>query len=529
MTKKMKAARLVPLLFAIPAASLFPLSSCGLTQPWDFDRSTKHGTEINYCLLIGQNDHSDSIERTRSTRAALNTLDTSEATKTRTKDNPNIAEPIQGHITFDNPIDPTKKHTFVVNEIEHMEQKSMAGNPWDSITANNNASTWIAKHGHNITFFVSNNDAMAEGAMWASNWIKGMPIFGYDANATTLQWVNAGNITGTVDQNASIQASAAMMILRNMLEDRDEYWTEPYGVKGNGFGSPTYNPTYRGFVFPNSKNDEEEEKYKYGRVNGSLLSPIVFDYKEKGSKEENRQILSLSTAIAKIQGGGQDYLYNNIGQYMKKDGSAKEPKDMFDQFTQVNDITKQTSVHYEICQTYCNKAEAFLMSTLKPYFREYGKRLRINIDEIEGDGNGEELVINQVRSRSDKYDAFLINMSKTTSTLQYVLDLAKKAYNYENAKVGPIKRKVFKDWGWNDDPNWAGWDKWEERLDTPLIFFNRQPHTDDGELDYDIMNNHFFKYTYFVGVDAKAGGDVQGKLIQYAIQTWYEKWAKQNI
>ena len=69
----------------------------------------------------------------------------------------------------------------------------------------------------------------------------------------------------------------------------------------------------------------------------------------------------------------------------------------------------------------------------------------------------------------------------------------------------------------------GGWKKWEDRLNTPVIFWNKQPLTVKGKVDTSIVNNKFFKYTYYVGVDNVIGGQVQGELIRGYLDYLYLK------
>lgn len=534
----MKARKITPLLvITTPLLTTTLTTSCSLFQGtnWSWLDTTKDNTVINYCLLIGQNDHTDSQMRTHGTRKALGTLDTEAAKKPGY--NANTTDPVQGHITLykdGNPDAPFYKE-FVVNEIEHMEQKSMGGASWDPITANATASTWIAKHGNDITFFVSNNDAMAEGAYWASNWIKGLPIFGYDANSSTLQWVNDGGITGTVDQSPSNQAAAAMMMIRNMYDDKKLFWENGFKPEeANDFGAENYNPTYKGF---------KESHDKFGYVDDKYFTQRKDEKTGKTGILANRELKSRSTAITHIEKVAKYYWddsqLTDIGNFILPDGkTAKQPKDMFDQFTHINKVTKEEN-KINICHTYSNRSEAFLIATMKPYFNEYASRLWIEPDAIEGDGTDETIILNQIKSRQKKYDAFLICLTKTTSAWQYVLDLSKIAFDTES-KTGLSSGKTLKDaktqalkdlypgkygssyeWKWNNDPNWQGWDNWEERLDTPLIFWIREPSNADGSVDNNTLFNKFFKYTYYIGADSQHAGETQGKLITSVINQWY--------
>ena len=491
----------------------FIATSCSIFTDKYFDwmKSTKNNSEINYCLLIGQNEHSDSIERTRYTRQALDTRDA----KTEINGNANLGIPKIGHLKLN---DPEKKHTmdydpdvptkeFKVTEIEHMEQKSLAGVVWDSITANGSASTWISKHGDKITMFISNNDGMAEGALFASNWIKKLPLFGYDANTTTLRFVTKGDIMGTVDQNAAAQTSAAYLMIRNILEDLE--------TGANEVNTTAYIPTNRGF---NGKRKPTAygvyiDGYDTGMgTKEGIVNPVEnederfvnnFDL----SKTDGRhQVLSKSIAIDET----------NIDTFVDEKGKVLEPNKLAwsdDGYVHKTENYKIPEKKYTIIHVYNNAAEVYLQGTMKNYYSNYDDELGLVINKIDGDGIDEQKIFTQLDGAcaSNKFDAFLINMVTTTDGPTFVDRLA----TYAAKKEGKT-------------PPSGGWDKWEDRFKTPLIFWNKQPQTIDGNVDIATMNNKYFRYTYFVGVDAQYGGQEQGKMIVNYLNRQYIKSMKEN-
>ena len=101
---------------------------------WTWKSSTSDNTKINYCLLIGQIDHNDSMYRTRGIRQVLDTR----VEEKYQKDNYNLEGVKQGHIKLGEGT-PYEKE-FEVNELESLEQKSFSGSTWDPITANGTAS-----------------------------------------------------------------------------------------------------------------------------------------------------------------------------------------------------------------------------------------------------------------------------------------------------------------------------------------------------------------------------------------------------
>ena len=219
--------------------------------PWTWEKSTS-GFKINYCLLIGQIDHNDSMFRTRGVRQELDTRVEEQYQKT----NYNLEGVKQGHIKLGEGTEHERE--FEVNELESLEQKSFSGATWDPITANSTTATWINKHNEHLTLFVSNNDGMAEGAMKAYNWKKGMPIFGYDSNKSTLLLMNqeGASIKGTIDSNTVGQCLVTSVIIRNIHQASKsgkikEMWEKDH---------IPYNPIYEGFQYDDETYLTEAKK-----------------------------------------------------------------------------------------------------------------------------------------------------------------------------------------------------------------------------------------------------------------------------
>ena len=490
----------------------FIATSCSLFETFKYNwlTATNNNTEIRYCLLIGQNEHSDSIERTRYTREYLGTRDE----KTEINGNANLGTPKIGEITLPgNIMTNVAPKKFKVTELEHMEQKSLAGVVWDPITANTTTATWINKHGKKLTMIVSNNDGMAEGAMHAYNYVDKLPIFGYDANKTTLDLINecrttSSGIMGTVDQNAGPQTAAAFMIIRNILDDQ---LAKKEGKEDHGIGTTAYDPTSYGFSedSPNNRLGMYIKGWK-GEHDIGIVNPNGKDEHERSpnnmdlSKTDgNHEILSTSTAMD----------LTNVQDYLNEDGSAKGPNDLaWDEklgFVKKLDTYQKPTKEWEVCHVYNNAAEEYLQGTMAPYYEQFtghgkdksGKEIPafgIKDNKIDGNGIDEEAIFTQLKPYLSKqtFDAFLINMVTTADAATFIDTIA--------PYVAQKEKKTYKS---------KGWDNWEDRFDTPLLFWNKQPRDPIGNVDTSVMNNKFFKYTYFVGVDAAYGGKVQGQMI----------------
>lgn len=489
-------------IFLFSSAS-FIATSCSLfsVKVFDWMTATNNNAEINYCLLIGQNEHSDSIERTRYTREALNTRDPA----TEVNGNANLGRPKQGKIILGEGASGVKPKEFIVNELEHMEQKSLAGVVWDAITANGTTATWIAKHGKKITMFVSNNDGMAEGCLSASNYIKGLPLFGYDANTSTLKKIKQGVIMGTVDQNASAQTAASYLIIRNILEDqktgKNEIGTVNYDPTNRGFRGKTQPTDYGFYIDGFDVNDPE----------GGIVDPHLDENNLILDGTGAHEILSASVAISDQDIDG--YIDPVSGEVYKP---AKLAFDDDKGFVHVTSDYHKPTDSYKVCHIYNNVAETYLQTTMHDYFTQYagndsathGNCLNLDITKVDGDGVDESAIFNKVHSvsQSIKFDAFLVNMVTTTDGPTFISTLAEIAAKNEGKSL----------------PD-AGWSKFEDRLDTPIVFWNRQPKKVNGDLDTETMNNKFFKYTYYVGVDAAYGGRRQGQMILSYLERQYIK------
>lgn len=419
--------RLIP--FTALALLSIVATSCGGGDP-DYEK----GVDINYALLIGQIDHNDSAARTAGIRDALGTRGTKMT-------NPNMETPVQGELEING-------KTYRINEVEHAEQKATGGATWDAATATQTTEAWLSKHASDkwqtadgevveeqgINFFVSNNDGMAEGATSATNWEDGMPIFGYDSNETTLVKIKQGLIMGTINQNAPAQAAGILMVARNAadgLTGKDVYT--------KGFGEANAND--------------------YGYVE-----------KEFAYNEETKAFLVNN---AKVDA-------SNIDDYVDEDGKAIP---VTEQLEPIKSYTGGKNI--KVFLNYYSASDTFLNSSMKPLFRAYAPMMNITLDDsTAGDGNDEKQVTDKLRAAANDFDAYCINMVKTTSAAEYLDIIATKTGATEAAPTN-----------------------------VPVIFWNRQGTKADGSVDADVMKDKRFTNIYYVGFDANQGGQLQGEMI----------------
>lgn len=117
----------------------------------------------------------------------------------------------------------------ILNEagIKTQELETVPAN-WDKETAKNMVTSLFLKYGNKIEAIISNNDAMAIGAIEAlqkygynsGNKSKTIPVFGFDAIDEAKDFVKKGYMTGTVFQDATSLADAAYTVGINLLSDK---------------------------------------------------------------------------------------------------------------------------------------------------------------------------------------------------------------------------------------------------------------------------------------------------------------------
>ncbi len=524
--------------FIIPAIAIVSLTSCDLfdNAPWSWKKST-NGFNINYCLLIGQIDHNDSMYRTRGTREELGTR----VEEKYQKANFNLEGVKQGHITLNDKDNPNDKYKhdesvpaqeFKVNELESLEQKSFSGATWDPITANATTGTWINKHDKSITLFVSNNDGMAEGAIKAYNWKKNLPIFGYDSNISTLKIMKEkdSSIMGTIDSNTVGQCLTTSVIIRNIYEaskpkmeyaDKNGNPRSKIDAMWQDDGEP-YNPIYEGFQYDDEAYAKEagvdvggNKKISYG--SGYVHSTVTFDgclNKDlTDNPDSHHAILLKNRSVTNDKYLGEDidpsgietdYFFDDKGEaletddlYDKAEGSEteKDPENII----KVSDLSALS-----VWQSWYSKTDTFFTGNMNPYFKKTQASNMFNLDvsPAEGDGSDEKLILDQLdaalgKGASQGPQAFLINPVQQSNSPEYITRIA-KAYGLKEQ------------------------DDWSKRSNIPVIFWNRQPTDLHGNVSAkDVMNNKYFKYTYYVGFDAKQGGELQGQMIRAWLNKTY--------
>lgn len=389
-------------------------SSCS-QKTWSWEDASSDGV-LKYALLIGQIDHNDSAARTAGIREALGTRPTEHNT------NANTEKAVTGSLTLGG----TK---YTVEEVVSGEQKSTAGATWDQQTATTSTEAWLNAN-PDIDFFVSNNDGMAEGAIGASNWVEGMPIFGYDSNQSTLSYIKEGKIMGTVNQNAPAQAAAIYMAARNAIDGKTgaDVYTEGFTKDSTG---------------------------GYGKI-GSAVN----------YNADAHSLLVDNVAVTAA----------NVDSFMTDDITSLAEAG----------VKKGTTEKVKVWQSYYSETDTFLTTSMQPLFEHYDDLFNFDVTVAKGDGSDDtkSLALLDTALGSGDYEAYIINMVKTTSTQSY---LDKIASSLKATEANPT--------------------------DIPVIFWNRQGTNDDGSTDTVNMADKRFKTILYVGFDAIQGGELQGEMI----------------
>lgn len=398
------------------ALGLFGILATSCSQKtWSWEDASSDGV-LKYALLIGQIDHNDSAARTAGIREALGTRPTEHKT------NANTETAVEGKLTLGGT-------QYTVKEVASGEQKSTAGATWDQQTATTSTEAWLNAN-PDIDFFVSNNDGMAEGAIGASNWVEGMPIFGYDSNQSTLSYIKDGKIMGTVNQNAPAQAAAIYMAARNAIDGKT--------------GADVYT---EGFTKDSSGG--------YGKI-GSTVN--------YNSKDHSLLVDNVAVTAA------------NVDSFMTDDITSLAEAG----------VKKGTTSKVKVWQSYYSETDTFLTTSMQPLFEYYKDLFNFDVTVAKGDGSDDtkSLGLLDTALGSGDYEAYIINMVKTTSTQSY---LDKIADSLKATETNPT--------------------------DVPIIFWNRQGTNDDGTTDTVHMADARFKTILYVGFDAIQGGELQGEMI----------------
>jgi methyl-galactoside transport system substrate-binding protein len=93
---------------------------------------------------------------------------------------------------------------------------------WDSAQANDKLSSWLSASGADIELVITNNDGMALGAINAMETAGyALPVYGVDAIPDALVKIEAGQMNGTVLNDAKNQGKATFELAYNVAMGKD--------------------------------------------------------------------------------------------------------------------------------------------------------------------------------------------------------------------------------------------------------------------------------------------------------------------
>ena len=94
---------------------------------------------------------------------------------------------------------------------------------------------WIGESGNKIELVISNNDAMALGALESlnENGKIGIPVFGVDALSEAIQKIKSGEMAGTVLNDAKNQADAILKMASNLSQGKGPVEGTRWRIEGN--------------------------------------------------------------------------------------------------------------------------------------------------------------------------------------------------------------------------------------------------------------------------------------------------------
>lgn len=162
------------------------------------------------------------------------------------KNNDNIMQYImlQGQINNVGTIERTKS---CISTIENAgiktEQLALQSANWDQELARNAIESLFLKFANGIEVIISNNDAMAIGAIEALQKYgynkgdpqKNIPVFGIDGIAAAQDLIRKGFMTGTVIEDPNDTAVALYTVGMNLINDRPLLEDTPYKFDETGF------------------------------------------------------------------------------------------------------------------------------------------------------------------------------------------------------------------------------------------------------------------------------------------------------
>ena len=299
---------------------------------------------IGYVLCIGSASQMDASLRTEGVRKALGTWNGSAKAR----------DCSFGSIKMQNEI-------CLVQELDSRVMQDSSGAAWSVKAASEAMAYWLRVYGDKIDMVISNNDAMALSCIATKGFPRGIPVFGYDANAEAIAAISRGEMTGTISQNFDCQAALTMQMMRSLLD----------GVSGE-----------------DCVNNGIAEADLYGN---KITVPLTYDSEKRSALIKNAAVTKANCAL--------------FSQKNRHDGGIK-PID-------------QNGTEKKVLMTVYNENSFFTMQQLVPAMKYYAEALNMNLVIIKGNGRSDTSILQEINDVSE-YDGFLFNLVGTNQGRSYL-------------------------------------------------------------------------------------------------------------
>ncbi len=299
----------------------------------------KDGT-LGYVLAIGDPNQDSSLERTKGTRLALATWNNSYA--------PNEVK--VGKVK-------TKDGSYPCVELDAINMITSEGATWSRAVAKQKMAQWTEALGDKIDFVVCNSDELALGCLESDNFVRGIPLFGYDGIKEALYNIRDAKMHGTVYQNVDLESYTILRVIRNCLD----------GLKGSNI----YNI---GIKNADELGNSFEDEMIYVTSTRSLISqPISIDFDNYNKYTFSQRNTNLKTLNAETK---------------------------------------------KVLLTIYSSKNSYMNDYFLPALQYYAPFCKLDLSVIIGNGFDESSVLNQIKD-IDSYDAFAFNLVGTSNGYQY--------------------------------------------------------------------------------------------------------------
>src|SRR5574344_2072259 len=254
-------------------------------------------------------------------------------------------------------VDSTKDGTYPCVELDAINMITSEGATWSRAGAKQKMAQWTEALGDKIDFVVCNSDELALGCLESDNFVRGIPLFGYDGIKEALYNIRDAKMHGTVYQNVDLESYTILRVIRNCLD----------GLKGSNI----YNV---GIKNADELGNSFEDEMIYVTSTRSLISqPIAIDFDNYNKYTFSQRKTNLKT---------------------------------------LNVETKK------VLLTIYSSKNSYMNDYFLPALQYYAPFCKLDLSVIIGNGFDESSVLNQIKD-IDSYDAFAFNLIGTSNGYQY--------------------------------------------------------------------------------------------------------------